>query len=212
MKEDYPLIEFNDHKLNELKENAARKASAAEILTQTETLRQLAVKGKLKGIMIWIDDFLGGSNDKLVVFARHQFVIEELMRKYGKIALKIDGTVSNINRQLAVDKFQNTSSFRLFIISEAGGIGITLTAASHIAITELPWTPSKLDQAVDRLHRITQKNSVNVYFLLAMNTIEEAIAHLLDEKRKVIDAVIDGKETKNMNLLIELLKQYKLKN
>ena len=188
--------------------DAAEKASNAEMLGQIEILKQLAVKGKLEQAIDWIQDFLN-TDEKLVVFATHKFVISTLMEKFGKVAVKIDGSVTGINRQKAVDGFQNNTRIRLFIGNiQAAGIGITLTASSNVAFLELPWTPGELDQAEDRCHRIGQRSSVNIHYLLAINTIEEKIAKLLDSKRRVLDAVLDGKETDVKSLLAELIKSY----
>ena len=73
---------------------------------------------------------------------------------------------------------------------------------------ELPWTPGELVQAEDRCHRIGQRSSVNVYYLLADGTIETRIARLLDQKRQVLDQVLDGKETAKESLLVELIQSY----
>jgi SNF2 family DNA or RNA helicase len=91
---------------------------------------------------------------------------------------------------------------------KSGGVGITLTAASDMVILELGWNPKIMDQAIDRIHRIGQLSGVNAYYLLALGTIEEKIAELLDKKRKIIDGVIDGIETDEESLLMELIKAY----
>lgn len=196
--------------LNDLKgAEAAERASNAQALAEVEALKQLAVKGKLRLCIEWIRNVLITEN-KLVVFATHKFVIAALMEEFGKIAVKIDGSVSAANRQKAVDKFQTNSEVRLFVGNlKAAGVGITLTAASKVAILEWPWTPGELAQAPDRLHRIGQKNKVFVYYLMANGTIEEKIALLLDKKRKVLDAVLDGKELDQTSLLTELMNEYK---
>jgi len=72
----------------------------------------------------------------------------------------------------------------------------------------LPWTPSELSQAEDRCHRIGQEDNVTAYYLLAMSTIEDKIIHILDAKRKVLDAVLDGKITEQESLLTELINSY----
>ena len=187
---------------------AAYRASNAEALAEIEGLKQLAVKGKIKAALTWIEDALD-SNGKLVVFCTHKFVVDELMAKFESIAVKIDGSVSGEQRQLAVDRFQNDPTVRLFVGNiKAAGVGITLTASSNVVFLELPWTPGDLSQAEDRCHRIGQEDSVNVYYLLAFNTIEEKIAKMIDRKRKVLDAVLDGKVTEEKSLLSELINSY----
>jgi len=187
---------------------AAVRASNAQALAEIEGLKQLAVKGKLKQCINWIRDFLE-SDEKLVVFATHKFVIEELMKAFPKITVKVDGSVTGKNRQLAVDSFQKLSTVRLFVGNiKAAGVGITLTAASNVAFIELPWTPGDLVQAEDRVHRIGQKNSVNIHYLLASETIEERIAKLIDKKRKILDSVLDGKVTETESLLSALMNEY----
>ena len=188
---------------------AANKASNAMALTEIETLKQLAVKGKMKQVINWINDFLE-SGEKLVIFAVHHFVIDMLMKEFKEIAVKIDGSVTGINRQRAVDDFQTNRNTKLFIGNiKAAGVGITLTATSKVVILELPWTPGELEQAIDRVHRIGQENKVIAYFLLALDTIEEKIAALLDKKRKILDSVLDGIDSEQESLLTELINEYK---
>jgi SWI/SNF-related matrix-associated actin-dependent regulator 1 of chromatin subfamily A len=187
---------------------AAERASNAEALAQIEILKQMAVKAKLPHAIEWIQDFLY-TGQKLVVFCTHHFTIDALMNKFGNIAVKLDGRTSGPKRQLVVEKFQNEAKTRLFVGNiKAAGVGITLTAASTMAFLELPWTTGELIQAEDRLHRIGQKDSVNVYYLLAEFTIEEKIAQLLDQKRKVLDSVLDGIQTDDKSLLTELIQNY----
>ncbi|MCX6325713.1 MAG: C-terminal helicase domain-containing protein [Bacteroidia bacterium] len=122
---------------------------------------------------------------------------------------KVDGSYSATQKQNAVDSFQNENT-KLFVGNiQAADIGLTLTASSNVVFLELDWSPSKHDQASDRVHRIGQKDSVNVYYLLSKDTIEERIAKILDEKRITIDAVLDGKETEQESLLYQLMKSYK---
>jgi SWI/SNF-related matrix-associated actin-dependent regulator 1 of chromatin subfamily A len=199
-------IKIDDKKVKELK---AERANRVNVLTEIEGLKQLAIKGKMNACIKWINEFLGVEN-KLVVFATHKETINVLMEEFGNIAVKIDGSVSQEQRHEAVNKFQNNPKTRLFIGNiKAAGVGLTLTAASSVAFLELPWTPGALTQAEDRLHRIGQKDTVNVYYLLANDTIEQKIASILDQKRQTLDQVLDGKETDQNNLITELIEQYK---
>lgn len=201
--------DFISYLRGEKGEKAAEKAGKAEHLTRIETLKQLSVKGKMKASIQWIRDFLEENGNKLVVFAVHKTTIDALMKEFKAEAVKVDGSVSATKRNEAVKTFQNDPKVKLFIGNiQAAGTGLTLTAASSVAFLELPWTPGELKQAEDRCHRIGQKDTVNVYYLLADETIEMTIARILDEKRKVLEAVLDGKEVDEGNLLTELIEAY----
>ncbi len=187
-------------------DEAAEKASNAQVITQIEGLKQLAVKGKLNSVIEWVEDFLE-SDEKLVLFATHKFVIDRLMEVFKSVAVKIDGSVSAVDRDKAVVAFQTNDNVRLFVGNmQAAGVGLTLTAASNVGIIEFPWTPGDLNQAVDRCHRIGQKNCVNVHLFAAMNSIEGSIVELLDSKTKVIEAVLDGRIVQQESLLSSLIK------
>ena len=89
------------------------------------------------------------------------------------------------------------------------GVGITLTAASDVLFIEQGWNPADMDQAADRCHRIGQKDSVTVYTMLCEGTIDERIAKLIDEKRTIVNAVMEGKEVDSFGgISMAVLEQY----
>lgn len=187
---------------------AARRASNAEAFAKIETLKQLAVRGKLKMAINWIETFLETDN-KLVLFAHHTEIIDHITKHFNKIAVRYDGTMSGVQKEIAKDAFQQNENIRLFVGNmKAAGVGITLTAASNVAFLELPWTPGDLDQCIDRCHRIGQKDNVTVHYLLAINTIEERISRMIDSKRKVTKAIIDGDVPEIESLLSMLMQDY----
>ena len=81
----------------------------------------------------------------------------------------------------------------------ASSMGFTLTEASTIVFAELTWTPSILNQAEDRAHRIGQKNSVNIYYMLGAGTVDDQIFQIINNKALVTTDVIDGFKT-SMNI------------
>lgn len=188
----------------------ATAAERAETLVRIEKLKQLAVEGKMDACIEWIENFLD-TGRKLVVFGTHQSTLDRLMKHFGRIAVKLDGSTSQKKRQQAVDDFQTKDSVRLFVGNlKAAGVGITLTAASDTCHLELGWTPGGHDQAEDRVHRIGQEaDSVSAWYLLADETIESEISEVLDEKRGVIARVLDGEEAEQSSLLGNLMQKYR---
>jgi Superfamily II DNA/RNA helicases, SNF2 family len=191
---------------------AAMRALKAEAMVKIEVLKQLATKGKQIETIQWIRDFLD-VEDKLVVMAIHTSMIDALMEAFPNIAVRFDGSCSATKKQKAKNDFQTNPKIKLFVGQiKSAGVAITLTAANNIAIIEFPWTPGALDQAIDRIHRIGQEKLVTAYYLMARGTIEERIAQILDEKRKVLAAVLDGEDVETTALLMELMKEFYNKN
>lgn len=187
-------------------EEKLEKISQAPTLVQIEVLKQLAVKGILNTIFDWIDNFIE-SGEKLVLFAVHRWVIDALMKRYGKKVVRIDGSVPIEQRQQIVEKFQNDKNIRIFVGNiKAAGVGLTLTASNTVTFIEYPWTPGDLQQAEDRVHRIGQKNNVQIFYFVPENTVIVDILKLLSEKKKMIEAVLDGIPMDvSLNIYTELL-------
>lgn len=181
---------------------AAKKTMGAETLVQLGVLKRLAALGKLPHIYKWVDNLLENTNEKLVIFAVHRRIISALFEKYPR-ALVIDGGTPPKQRREIEKQFDTIPERRLIIANiKAGGIGLTLTAASKVLFTELGWTPTEHEQAEDRIARIGQEaSSINVYYLIGKNTIEEHILSLLEQKENIIQQVIEGTQPdSNLNI------------
>ena len=192
-----------------LLETKGKICPSTEALTQIEYLKQIAAKGKLDEILDWIEDVIE-QGEKLVVMAHHKEIIKELclwLEKNEIKYVKLVGGSNDVERKEAEEKFQTDKSIKVFIGSSAAEEAITLTAASMMAIIELPWTPGSLDQREDRIHRIGQIKGCNYYYFIGEKTIEEAILKLLDSKRKTITAILDGKDVDENSILSELLNE-----
>jgi SNF2 family DNA or RNA helicase len=164
----------------------------AERLAQLGALQRLAARGKLAAALAWIDDFLA-SGEPLVVFARHIEVQEAVVKRFPH-AVHILGSDSLRARAAAIDAFQDPNGPQLLVgATRVAGQGITLTRASNVAFLELEWTPAIHDQAEDRCHRIGQRDAVTAWYLLAANTIDEAMARVIESKRSIVAAVTDGR-------------------
>lgn len=111
--------------------------------------------------------------------------IEEKNLKY----VYLDGKTKD--REAVVDEFQNNPEVSLFLVSlKAGGVGLNLTAAEYVYILDPWWNPAVENQAIDRAHRIGQKNKVFAYKIIAKDTIEEKILELQKSKLDLAKNVI----------------------
>ena len=163
-------------------------------ISQLSKLRLAVINAKFEACCEWIDDFLE-SGKKLIVYTVHHDTTDLLVERYKKISVVVDGRVNPVLRKPIVNKFQTDPKVQMIIGSiRTLGEGFDLSSAQDVVFIELDWTPGGLVQAEDRPHRITQKGSVTIYYLLDQGTLEDDMWDLLMEKQKVLDAVLDGKE------------------
>jgi len=137
------------------------------------------------------------SGKKILLFSQFTSVlqkIEEDFKKEDISYLYLDGGTSAKDRVERVKKFNDDSNIKVFLISlKAGGVGLNLTSASVVIHFDPWWNPSVEDQATDRVHRFGQENKVEVIKLVAKDTIEEKIVLMQEDKRELIQSLMDGK-------------------
>lgn len=164
----------------------------SEALRQMTALRQLAGSGKISAAVSFIQDFV--KEEKLVVFAYHKEVQQSLINalsSVGAAPLMITAEMNAKARREVIYKFQHESAQRVIICSlKAASTAITLTAARHALMVELDWTPSALEQAEDRIHRIGQNGQVVITYLIAAGTLDDRMAAVLAGKRSNIGVLV----------------------
>ncbi|WP_346980907.1 DEAD/DEAH box helicase, partial [Clostridium perfringens] len=137
------------------------------------------------------------SGKKILLFSQFTSVlkkIEEDFKKEDISYLYLDGGTSAKDRVERVKKFNEDSNIKVFLISlKAGGVGLNLTSASVVIHFDPWWNPAVEDQATDRAHRFGQENKVEVIKLVAKDTIEEKIVLMQEDKRELIQSLMDGK-------------------
>jgi SNF2 family DNA or RNA helicase len=140
-----------------------------------------------------VKNSLEDNNNKLIIAAHHHDVIDELMEGLAEFnPVKLTGETKEADRQAAVDRFQNDPDCRVFIGSiTAAGVGITLTASSHVIFAELDWTPGNITQMEDRAHRIGQTDTVLVQHIVLADSLDARMAKMLVEKQEIIDSALD---------------------
>lgn len=181
------------------------RAEANEHLVRLSVLRRLAAKAKMSSVHEWVDAHLEDGK-KVVIAAHHREIVDELANKYGN--LRIQGGMSVEEVESNKKKFQELSVEKAPVIvlsMQAAKTGHTLTASENCLFVELPWTPADVDQTYSRLHRIGQKGSVMATYLLAAGTIDEDIYDLIEKKRSVVNAAIEGGEVSSINSTVQMI-------
>jgi SNF2 family DNA or RNA helicase len=152
--------------------------------------------GKLEEVTDMLKSALS-KNHKILIFSqfvKHLAILREFLFKEGLEYAYLDGSTKE--RQGQVELFQNNDDIRIFLISlKAGGLGLNLTAADYVFLLDPWWNPAVEAQAVDRAHRIGQKNIVFTYKFITKNTVEEKILNLQRNKQKLAGDLITTEES-----------------
>ena len=174
-----------------------------QLASVPETRSDGVVKSPKKSILgEYLADVIGNGH-KALVFANYLGaleIMEEELTNQNITYLKMTG--STRNRETLVDLFQNGDEYKVLLMTlKTGGVGLNLTAADYVFIFDPWWNVAAENQAIDRVHRIGQKNSVFSYKLITRNTIEEKILQLQQQKTELVNALIesDGESVKTLS-------------
>lgn len=141
---------------------------------------------------------------KIILFSQFTSVLSNIKKSFEKNDIEyiyLDGNTNAKQRISLVNEFNESKKKLVFLISlKAGGTGLNLTSADIVIHFDPWWNPSIEEQATDRTHRIGQKNVVQVFKLVAEGTIEEKILKLQDEKKSLINDVMN-EDYKSGNVL-----------
>jgi SWI/SNF-related matrix-associated actin-dependent regulator 1 of chromatin subfamily A len=176
--------------------NPEESKSLTVQFTKLTKVRQIIANEKVKET-IEIAENIIEQDKKVIIFCNFTESLNTIKEHFGKTAVKLDGSMSQKERQLSVDEFQNNEKVKVFVGNiKAAAVGITLTAAEVVIFNDLSFLPSDMAQAEDRAYRYGQKNNVLVYYAIYDNTIEKIIYDIVNEKKKVIATVMgDNQDT-----------------
>ncbi|KAL7076057.1 hypothetical protein ACQ4LE_004562 [Meloidogyne hapla] len=198
-----------DNKMKQLQKARVEFESANNFSIDNKTKRQsfleyyvLTGQVKKKPVSEHIVDtyfYDGAPPKKILVFAHHLEILDYIsieLAKVGAHFIRIDGSTPARDRSTYCEQFQTDKRIRAALLSiTAAGTGITLTAASVVIFAELYWNPSLMIQAEDRAHRVGQRDSVQVQYLIAKNTADILLWDLVGSKLQVLGIVNLANET-----------------
>jgi len=141
---------------------------------------------------------IANNGHKAVVFSQWANMLaltEPIIQRIGLGYVKLTGAVPSAKRGALIEKFFDDPDCRVFLSTDAGGVGLNLQAASLVINLDLPWNPAVLEQRIARAHRHGQPSSVQVINLVAKGTIEERMLDTLAAKKNVFAAVFGTDES-----------------
>ena len=166
----------------------------------TFLLDQKTVDGaKIDELMTLLEEMFERPETKAVVFSQwlgtHELIRRRLAKRdWGHVLFH--GGVPSSKRAALVDKFNADPNCRLFLTTDAGGVGLNLQhAAATVINMDMPWNPAVLEQRIGRVHRLGQSRSVQVINFVAEGTIEERMLSILAFKKSLFAGVLDGGES-----------------
>jgi superfamily II DNA or RNA helicase len=149
---------------------------------------------KAEELIALLDELLAQPDTKVVIFSqwvRMHEVLSRRLRRRRWAHVVFHGGVETARRKALVDQFREDPRCRLFLSTDAGGVGLNLQHASVVVNVDLPWNPAVLEQRIGRVHRLGQRRPVQVVSLVAKGTIEEGMLSLLGFKRSLFSGVLD---------------------
>jgi SNF2 family DNA or RNA helicase len=166
-----------------------RQAACHPVLADPR--KSLAPSAKLDALLPAIEEVVAEGH-KALVFSQFTTFLELVRKRLDDAGIVYEYLYGKTrDRQCCVDRFQNDPACQLFLISlKAGGHGLNLTAADYVFILDPWWNPAVEAQAIDRAHRIGQKQRVIATRIVALNTIEAKILELQASKRALADAIL----------------------
>jgi SWI/SNF-related matrix-associated actin-dependent regulator 1 of chromatin subfamily A len=158
-------------------------------LAQLMKVRVALHKAKHKAVEERVKDVLA-TGQKVIVFTSFREGLARHKKTFGEFCVTISGDNTADQRLAAVDRFQTDHGCLVAVCNLiAGGVGLTLTAGTHVIFQDLDWVPANHRQAEDRAYRLGQTERVTVEYMLGDGTLDGFIAELLETKLLLIGAV-----------------------
>ncbi|MCF8224781.1 MAG: DEAD/DEAH box helicase [Bacteroidales bacterium] len=149
---------------------------------------------KVPEVTSLIRDLMEYKGNKLVIFSQWKRMFELLIREFRKMDLQfvyLNGDVPAIQRKKIIEQFREDKNFRVFLSTDAGGVGVNLQQANILINLDLPWNPAVLEQRIGRIYRLGQKKKIQVFNFVSAYSIEHRILHLLEFKKTVFAGVLE---------------------
>ena len=158
---------------------------------QIRPLLELASTIEKGAKLLLLEDLIKGLGERVLIFTEYRATQEYLryhLEQAGFITVGFDGSLSPGKKEWIRRQFQEHAD--IMVSTECGGEGLNFQFCRNVVNFDLPWNPMRLEQRIGRVHRLGQRRDVNIFNLVTLNTIEEHILYLLQEKIGMFEMVV----------------------
>jgi SNF2 family DNA or RNA helicase len=190
--------EYNKRLAGVMTSVSGQNINITDVLAQISYLKEVCIYDKHESTVALAEDIIENNIDdpynKVLIFTERVQSAKDLGRRLGVSALVITGEDAMQYRMDTVKMFQEEKHIKYLVCStKAASEGLNITAAGNVIFNDLMWTPSAHEQAEGRAYgRLSDLHSIDSYYIVAENTIENWIMKLLNEKLSMINQVVDG--------------------
>ena len=171
--------------------NMMRMVSDSTFIIDQETNHQT----KLDELQNILDEILAMPDEKVVIFSQW-----ERMTRLVAATLKeqnigfeyLHGGIPGKDRGKLYENFTNDKNCKIFLSTDAGGVGLNLQSAAYMINLDIPWNPAVLEQRIGRIYRLGQKKNVSIINLVSQDSIEHRMLDVLKFKKEIAAGILDG--------------------
>jgi SNF2 family DNA or RNA helicase len=152
---------------------------------------------KIEELMNILDEFFQTNDSKVVIFSQWERMTRLVAAELDKKGIGyeyLNGGVPSHKREALLTNFRENPNSKVFLSTDAGGVGLNLQSASLVINLDIPWNPAVHEQRIARVYRLGQNRNVTVINLISTGTIEHKMLDVLKFKSSMASGVLDGGE------------------
>lgn len=187
----YRFLSDADQKRLQMALNCMRMSADNTYLVDKKTIHG----PKIEELEILLKEIVLESGQKVVIFSqwlRMNELVEQILKRNDIGYVHLNGSVPSRQRPGLMKKFKEDPDCKVFLSTDAGGVGLNLQSGSVVINMDIPWNPAVLEQRIGRVHRLGQQRPVTVINFVSAASIEERILELLKFKKSLFAGALDA--------------------
>jgi len=187
----YRFLSDADQKRLQMALNCMRMSADNTYLVDKKTVHG----PKIEELEILLKELIIEGGQKAVIFSqwlRMNELVEHILKRNNIGYVHLNGSIPSKQRQGLMKKFKEDPDCKVFLSTDAGGVGLNLQSGSVVINMDIPWNPAVLEQRIGRVHRLGQQRPVTVINFVSAASIEERILELLKFKKSLFAGALDA--------------------